>query len=84
MEIEGERLPPPDLLIEEAERFTDADKIAKMRRIKDLAPTWSDHTKASYAKSFEALSLQFCAAAAYLKRPMADDLPAYLREKGAA
>lgn len=83
-EAEGEMSPPMDLLMEEAEKLTPADLVQKMRQVKGLAPRWSEHTKASYAKSFEALSLQFCAAAAYLKRPMADDLPAYLREKGAA
>lgn len=82
-ELDGERSPPPEQLAEEVEKLTAADLVLKMRRVKEQAPRWSEHTRASYAKSFESLRLQFCAAAAYLKRPMVDDLPAYLRADGA-
>lgn len=83
-EVLGERSPPPELFVEELERLTASDMVMRMRRVKNLSPRWSEHTRASYAKSFEALSLQFCAAAAYLKRPhVDDDLPAYLRADGA-
>ncbi len=80
-ETAGERSPPADPIIEDVERLMAADLILRMRRVKDLAPRWSEHSRAQYAKQFEALSLQFCAAAAYLKRHRVDEeVPAWLRE----
>lgn len=81
-EQSGAMSPPSEPFSEEAEKLIAADLVLRMRRIKDLAPRMSEHTKASYAKSFEVLSLQFCAAAAYLKRPMIDDTPEFLRAVG--
>ncbi len=80
-EVEGERSPAAEELMEEVEKLTAQDLIFKMRRVQQLAPRWSEHSRAQYAKQFEALSLQFCAAAAYLKRHRVDEeVPAWLRE----
>ena len=90
VETEGDRTPAQvdkqfsDEEIEDIERLTAADKVLKMRRVRELAPNWPETTRAAYAKAFEALSLQFAAAAAYLKRHRADDefIPEFLRERG--
>lgn len=80
-ETEGSRVPPTPEPTEEVERLMAGDLIAKMRRVKEHAPRWSEITREAYAKRFEALSLEAAAAAAWLKRHRSDDefVPAFLR-----
>ena len=70
---------------DEVERLCAADLVMKARRVKELAHQWDDITCAAYAKAMEARSLEFAAAASWLRRRLESrDLPAYLRATGAA
>lgn len=84
-EMEGSRSPSPDKLVEEVEKFTAADLVMKMRKVQEWAPSTSEITCSHYAKSFEALSLQFASASAFLRRHREDKLfvPEFLRSNGA-
>ncbi len=81
-QIEG---PPPSVeQIAEVERMCAADKVMKMRRVRELAPSWHELTRASYARTFDVLAKEFAEAAAYLRRVRADDrdeLPQFLRRQ---
>jgi hypothetical protein len=85
-ETEGEVSPiqrepqlPPDQL-EVVERLAAADMVIRMRRVKHISQSWPETTRVQYEKAFEALSLQFAAAAAYLKRHRVDDeIPEFLK-----
>lgn len=83
-EVEGERSPPLEPVMEEVEKLTAADLVMKMRRVQMWAPGTSEITCAQYANSFEALSLQFAAASAFLRRHRADKdfVPGFLRSVG--
>lgn len=70
---------------QEIERLAAADKFMRMRRVRELAPTWSEITRSAYARTFAQLSVEFQAAADYCKRYRADDeIPEWLRTGGAS
>lgn len=84
-ETAGERSPPFIPVTEEVERLVAAELVMKMRRVKMLAPGWSEITRTNYARSFERLSLEAAAASAWLRRVRAIDpdfVPEFLRETG--
>jgi hypothetical protein len=69
---------------QEIERLAAADKFMRMRRVRELAPGWSEMTRIAYARTFAQLSVEFQAAADYCKRYRADDdIPEWLRANGA-
>jgi hypothetical protein len=89
METEGATSPAQSspLTVEqeqEIERLAAADKFMRMRRVRELAPGWSEMTRIAYARTFAQLSVEFQAAADYCKRYRADDdIPEWLRANGA-
>lgn len=74
----GEPLTPAQEL--EIERISAADKVMRMRRVREIAGEWSEQTRAAWARSFEILAVQFEDAAAFLRRRRVDphELPAFL------
>jgi hypothetical protein len=67
---------------QEIERLAAADKFMRMRRVRELAPGWSEMTRIAYARTFAQLSVEFQAAADYCKRyQVYDDVPDCWKEQ---
>jgi hypothetical protein len=87
METEGATSPAQSspLTVEqeqEIERLAAADKFMRMRRVRELAPGWSEMTRIAYARTFAQLSVEFQAAADYCKRyQVYDDVPDCWKEQ---